>query len=62
MNIAIEDILAAIIQEQDGEIYLSLETYEEDRSGKIIAIEYFEESHSLRLTLAEESELKDDNA
>ena len=62
MNIAIEDILAAIIQEQDPEIYLSLQTYEEHTSGKIIAIEYFEESHSLRLTLAEESELKDDNA
>lgn len=60
MNIAIEDLLAAIIQEQDGEIYLTLETYHEDRTGKMIAIEYFDESNSLRLTLADEDELKDD--
>ena len=56
-TVAIEQVLAAIIDQQDGLVRIDAELFSVDRGGKVIAIDYDSKTNTILLSLAESDDI-----
>ena len=60
-NVAIESVLAAVIDANDGVLSVSAEQLKKDRSGFAIAIDYDEATSMVLFTLVESENIEYDD-
>ena len=51
--IAVEVILAALVESQGGTVKVPVETFEKDLSGYVLAMDFLEQSNELSITLVD---------
>lgn len=61
MNIALETILAMLIDQNDGELFLGREFFEKDYEGMALAMSYDALRNGMVLELVKESEVTYDD-
>lgn len=57
MNVAIEEVLAALIDDNDGELTITPEQLSKNRAGMIIAIDFDDERNLVVFTLQDAEDI-----